>query len=146
MDESRSILFWLSCSDEIKCIQQFLHKLPMNFKNLEKCAILKKMRKKSTLVKIPSGWCFLKSTRPVYYQLHLHLIKTSLKTIFLKKNHIFAFLTKKTWIERQFFFSERTLNCTYIGKNHFNVISARSEIMSLKGDQGPRTVLMKDCL
>ena len=31
----------LSCSDEIKCIQQILHKLLTNFKNLEKCDILK---------------------------------------------------------------------------------------------------------
>ena len=30
-----------SCSDEIKCIEQFLHKLLMNFKNLEKYDILK---------------------------------------------------------------------------------------------------------
>ena len=32
---------WLSGSDEIKCIQQFLQKLLMNFKNLEKCDISK---------------------------------------------------------------------------------------------------------
>ena len=31
----------------------------------EKCDILKKMRKKSTLNKISSVLCFLKSTRPV---------------------------------------------------------------------------------
>ena len=75
----------------------------MNFKNLEKCDILKNA-KKSTVVKISSVWC---STRPVYHQLHLNLIKTSLKTIFLKKNHIFAFLTKKPWIERQLFLKDR---------------------------------------
>ena len=40
----------------------------MNFKNLGKCDILK-MRKNPILVKISSVWCFLKSTRPVYYQL-----------------------------------------------------------------------------
>ena len=90
----------LSCSDEIKFIQQFLYKLLIKFKNLEKCDILK-YAQKSTLVNISSVWCFLKSTRPINYQLHLNLIKTSLKTIFFKKNHIFAFLTKKTLIERQ---------------------------------------------
>ena len=42
MDESRSIVFGLSFSDKIKCIQQFKHVLMMNFKNLEKCDILKK--------------------------------------------------------------------------------------------------------
>ena len=31
--------------------------------------------------------------KPVYYRLHLNFIKTSLKTIFLQNNHIFAFLT-----------------------------------------------------
>ena len=35
----------LSCSVEIKYIQQFLHKLLMNFKNLEKCDILKNTEK-----------------------------------------------------------------------------------------------------
>ena len=57
MDESRSIEFGLSFSDKIKCIQQFKHVLMMNFKNLEKCDILK-MRKKSTFIKISSVWCF----------------------------------------------------------------------------------------
>ena len=41
MDEPRSIVFGLSFSDKIKCIQQFKHVLMMNFKNLEKCDILK---------------------------------------------------------------------------------------------------------
>ena len=45
----------------------------MNFKNLEKCDILK-MRKKSTLVKMSSVLCFLESARPVYYQMNLKLI------------------------------------------------------------------------
>ena len=35
MVESRSIVFGLSFSDKIKCIQQFKHVLIMNFKNLE---------------------------------------------------------------------------------------------------------------
>ena len=48
------------------------------------------MRKKSTLVKTFVR-CFLKSTRPVYYQLHLNLIKTSLKTIFLKNTYFCIF-------------------------------------------------------
>ena len=39
------ILLWISCSDEIKFIQQFLHKLLMNFKNLEKCDVVKNARK-----------------------------------------------------------------------------------------------------
>ena len=42
-------------------------------KNLEKCDI-EEMRTKSTLVKISSVRCFLKSATPVYYQLHLNLI------------------------------------------------------------------------
>ena len=54
MDESSSVLFGLSCSGKIKCIQKFLHKLLINFKNLKKCDILKKMRRKSTLVEISS--------------------------------------------------------------------------------------------
>ena len=32
MDESSSVLFGLSCSGKIRCIQQFLHKLLINFK------------------------------------------------------------------------------------------------------------------
>ena len=41
-----------------------------------------KMCKISTLIKISSVWCFFKLARPVYYQLHLNLIKTTLKTNF----------------------------------------------------------------
>ena len=65
------------------------------FQKSGKCDILKmrKMRKKSTLVKITSVWCCLKSTRPVFYQLHLNLIKTSLKTIFLKEIIFLHFFT-----------------------------------------------------
>ena len=37
-----SILLVLYCSDRIKCIQQFLRKLRMNFKNLKKFDILKR--------------------------------------------------------------------------------------------------------
>ena len=47
---SSSILFGLSCSDEIKGIQKFWHKVLINFKNLEKCDILK-MRKNLFLIK-----------------------------------------------------------------------------------------------
>ena len=45
MDESISIEFGLSFSDKIKCIQQFKHVLLMNFKNLEKCYILRNASK-----------------------------------------------------------------------------------------------------
>ena len=54
----------------------------MNFKNLEKCDVLKNA-KKSSLIKSSSVWCLLKSARPVYCQLHFALLKTSLKTTFL---------------------------------------------------------------
>ena len=74
MDESSSILLGHSYSDIIKCIQQFLQELMMNFKNLEKCDILKKMRKNSILVKMANVLSYLKSARPVYYQQHLNLI------------------------------------------------------------------------
>ena len=67
-------------------------------------------------------------------------IKLHLKPFFLKKNNIFLhFLAKKNlWIEDNF--SEKLLNfCpfnyTYLGKNHFNVISAWSEMINLKSDQ-----------
>ena len=99
MYESRSIEFGLSFSDKIKCIQQFKHVLLMNFKNLEKRDILK-MRKKSTLIKISSVWCFLKLDIPVYYRRLLNLINTTLLTIFSPKKSIFAFLPKKLRIER----------------------------------------------
>ena len=80
------------------------------------------MCKKSTLVKISSVWCFFKLTRPVYYQLHLNMIKTSLKTIFLlKKSYFCIFNKKKKKRGLKDSFSERPLNvcplnCTYIGK------------------------------
>ena len=77
MDESRSIEFGLSFSDKIKCIQQFKQVLLMNFKNLEKCDILK-MRKKSTLIKISSVWCFLKLDGAAYYHRLLNMINTTL--------------------------------------------------------------------
>ena len=66
----------------------------MNFKNLEKCDILK-MRKQSTLIKISSVWCLLKLDRPVYYRRLLNLINTTLLTIFSPKKSIFAFFTQK---------------------------------------------------
>ena len=62
------------------------------------------MRKKSTLVTIPSVWCFLKSTGPVYYQLLLNLIKTSLKIIFLqKKSNFLHFQPKNRGLKDNFF-------------------------------------------
>ena len=99
MDESGSFEFGLLFSDKIKCIQQFKHVLLMNFKNLEKCDILK-MRKKSTLIKISSVWCFLKLDRPVYYRRFLNLINATLLIIYSPKKSIFAFLPKKLRIER----------------------------------------------
>ena len=45
MDESRTIEFGLSFLDKIKCSQQFKHVLLINFKNLEKCDILKNVLK-----------------------------------------------------------------------------------------------------
>ena len=59
--------------------------------------------------------------------MHLNLIK-----------QFFALLPKKCGLKDNF--SERLLivcplNCIYSGKNHFNVISAWSEKMSLKNDQ-----------
>ena len=62
----------------------------MNFKNLDKCDILK-MRKQSTLIKVLSVSCLLKSSRAVYYHVHLNLIKDKIETIFSLKKSIFAF-------------------------------------------------------
>ena len=75
-----------------------------------KCDILKKCVKKSTLAKISSVWCFLKSTRPVYYQLYLNLIKTiktSLKTIFLQKIIFLHFNPKPVDWKTFFFLKDR---------------------------------------
>ena len=58
-----------------------------------------KMRKQSTLIKISSVWCFLKSARLVYYNMHLNLIKNKLETIFLKKKIDFCILTKKKTVD-----------------------------------------------
>ena len=58
----------------------------MHLKNLEKYDILK-MRKKSTLVKISSVWCwFLCRLDQFITKCTLILYKTSLKTIFLQKS------------------------------------------------------------
>ena len=62
----------------------------MNFQNLKKCEIFKR-RKKSTLVKIPSVWCFLKSTRPAYYQLNLNDVKIQSKSFFFSKSMFLQF-------------------------------------------------------
>ena len=96
------------------------------------------MRKKSTLVKISSVWCFwsrldqfITNSTWIWYKLHS-------KPFFFKKS-FFCIFNQKT-VDWQTTFSKRPLNvcplnCTYIGKNHLNVISTWSEIMSLKGDQ-----------
>ena len=39
----------------------------------------------STVIKIPSVWRLLKSSRPVCYHMHLNLLKPALKTIILSK-------------------------------------------------------------
>ena len=65
-----------------------------NFKNLEKSDILKNASKIYFSQNCECLVCFFKLTRSVYYQLHLYLIKSSLKTIFLKKIY-FCILTKK---------------------------------------------------
>ena len=96
----------------------------MNFKNLEKCDILI-MRKKIYLSKKFKCLVFFEVDWTSLLPLALKFDKNFTQNhFFFKKNHIFAFLTKKTWIERQFFFSERPLNvsplnCAYIGKNSF---------------------------
>ena len=93
MDESSSILFGLSCSDKIKCIQQFLHKLLMNFKNLKKFDILKNALKIffsqnfKCLVFFEIAWISLLPTELKF--------DIKLQSIFFSKKHIFAFLTKK---------------------------------------------------
>ena len=66
--------------------------LKKSFKNLQKCVILK-MRKRSTISKNASVWCFSKSARPDYNHMHLKSIKNALKIIFSPKKSIFAFLT-----------------------------------------------------
>ena len=82
------------------------------------------MRKKYILVKISNVWCFLKSTRPVYYQFNLIALKFDIRLHskpFSSKIHIFAFLMKKKrglkdkFSERPLIFCP--LNCTYIDKN-----------------------------
>ena len=65
------------------------------FQTLEKCDSLEKMCKQSTLIKISSVWCFLRLARPVYYHLHLNLIKNKLKTILFFKEVDFCYLTPK---------------------------------------------------
>ena len=66
---TNSILVGLSCSDKIKCIQKFQHELLMDFKNREKCDILKNASK-IYFSQIFKCLVFLKSAGPVYYQLH----------------------------------------------------------------------------
>ena len=55
-----------------------------SFKNLQKCVILKR-RKRSTISKNASVWCFSKSARPDYNHMNLNSIKNALKLIFLQK-------------------------------------------------------------
>ena len=63
-----------------------------SFNNLKECVILK-LRKKSTISKNASVWCFSKSARPDCNPMHFKLIKNALKIIFSPKQSIFAFLT-----------------------------------------------------
>ena len=82
----------------------------MNFNNLKKCDI-SKMRKKSILVKISSVWCFLMSTRPVYYQLHLNLILYFTKNHFSSKMLIFCIFNKKKRGLKDTFFERPLIFC-----------------------------------
>ena len=63
-----------------------------SFKNIKNVLFLK-MRKRSTISKNASVWCFSKSARPDYNHMHLKSIKNALKIIFSQKKSIFAFLT-----------------------------------------------------
>ena len=66
-----------------------------SFKNLKKCVILE-MRKRSTISKNESVWCFSKSARPDKNHMHLKLIKNALKIIFSKKKVDFCIFYIKT--------------------------------------------------
>ena len=109
----------------------------MNFKNLEKCDNLK-MHKLSILIKILSVLCFLESAGPVYYYLHLNLIKQHSNPFFFKKVNFFAFDPKNCGLKDNF--SEIPLNffplkCTSLGKTSFRYYLSLVRKMSLKSDQ-----------
>ena len=65
-----------------------------SFKNLIKCVILR-LRKRSTISKNASVWCFSKSARPDYNHMHLKSIKNALKIIFFSKKIDFCIFNIK---------------------------------------------------
>ena len=65
------------------------------------------MRKKSTLVKISSVWCFLEVDKTSLLPTALKFDKNFTQNHFSLKNHIFAFLTKKPWYERHLSLKDR---------------------------------------
>ena len=110
------------------------------FQNTIKNMIFYKMHKTSTLVTISSLCCYFEVGKSrllpteIKFDIKLH------SNHFSSKKDIFAFLTTKKNADWGDNFSGRRLNfCplnrTYLSKNNSNVISAWSEIMSLKSDQ-----------
>ena len=98
------------------------------------------MRKNSTLVNPFKCFVFFAVDYVILLPTELKFdIKLQSKPFFFSKKHIFAFLTKHRGLKDNF--SEKPLsfcqlNCTFIcKKKKINVISASSEIMSLKSDQ-----------
>ena len=97
------------------------------------------MRKTSTFVTILSLCCYFEVglTRLLPTEIKFDILLHS--NHFSSKKHVFAFLTKEKRGLRDNFSGRPLnfcqLNSKYLSKNNSNVISAWSEIMSLKSDQ-----------
>ena len=70
------------------------------------------MRKRSTLIKISSAWCFLKSATQVYYHLNLNLIRTSFKASYFQEADFCIFISKNCGLKD--YFSEEKKNAKYL--------------------------------
>ena len=113
---------------EFKKIAIFFFKM-QHFKNAQKIHHKQKI----------NYMVFFKSDSLVCNHLNVNFVKTTLKTIYLKKKSIFAFLTQKEFLSKRNCSKTQlivcSLKCTYKGKQSFNFICVWSEIMNLKSDQ-----------
>ena len=71
--------------------------------------------------------------------MHLNVIKTTLKTIFLQKSRFFHYNQRNYGLKDNFSKTPLKIfgiNCTYLGRIHFKIFSAWCEKrMTLKSDQ-----------
>ena len=84
--------------------------------------IFQRIRKNQPFLKF-QVFGVLQSSRSVFYHLHLNLMRTALKTLFLKKGDFCMFSNTTSTLDREAAIPKHrkasSIKCTHSGKNHF---------------------------